>query len=102
MDTLIQERLQLVEELLRITSQYLGVEKHLILKCKAEEYTDARYIIVRILSRYYTDKEIAAMTGITRTGVNNIRNKFSAKIEKRSLQQRLARLYELTQSLFDM
>lgn len=100
METLIQERLHLLDEVLKIASQYLDIDKGLILKCRAEEYTEARYIVISILSRYYTDKEISHMTGITRTGVNNIRNRFQHKIQKKSIQQIFNRIDDLTKSLF--
>lgn len=102
METLIQEHKALFNEILEIVSQYFDLNKDLVLKCKSEEYTDSRYITIRILADYFSDKEISNMTGLTRMGVNRIRNKFISKISKRSLQQSYSRLKDKTKHLFEL
>lgn len=50
---------------------------------RSEDYTIARYILVRIMCNFYTDNEIAKTTGLTRAGVNTIKNKFTQKFSSR-------------------
>lgn len=86
MKTIIQERREQLNQLLSISAQYLDIKEELILTNKSEEYTDVRYLIIGILSDIYSDSELSKITGLTKMGINNIRNKFRERFTRKSLQ----------------
>lgn len=81
MKTVVEERKEILDKILNYISEYFIIDKNLIMVSKAEEYVNARYIIIRILSDYYSDREISQMTELTKSGVNNIKNKFKFRTD---------------------
>ena len=79
MKTIIEERTDSLDKVLDYLSEYLVITKDLILVNKAEEYVNARYVLIRILCDKFSDKEVSTMTGLTKAGVNAIKNKFQHK-----------------------
>ena len=63
-------------------SECTGIPRDDILRRKTEECTDARSILVQVLSRYLSDTQIATMLRITARGVNYLRNTFSSRTSK--------------------
>lgn len=63
-------------------SECTGICREDILCRKTEECTDARSILVQVLSRYLSDTQIAGMLRITSRGVNYLRNTFSSRTSK--------------------
>lgn len=69
--------INLYQETLGIVSDCCKVSKEKIISSKKEECVNARYILVSILGEWYTDNEIAELTGLSRPCTNKIRNKFN-------------------------
>jgi hypothetical protein len=51
-----------------------------------ESCVDARYILVGVLSNYFTDDEIVSFTGLSRSTANKIRNCYQPKMKKFSFR----------------
>lgn len=58
--------INLYQETLGIVSDCCKVSKEKIISSKKEECVNARYILVSILGEWYTDNEIAELTGLSR------------------------------------
>ena len=65
----------LFENILSMVSELTEVSKEEIMQSRKEDATDARYILVHILSRYLTDGQIAKLLHRTRQGVAHIRQR---------------------------
>lgn len=70
----------------------------------AERDVDARHVLVHCLCRYLTDGEIVRLTGMSRSGVNKIRNTFDTRLRKftvrclcRTVEERARQLSEIFQ-----
>lgn len=68
-----------------IVERVMGVERAELLSSKKEEATDARSILVFVLSDDLTDGEMAACMGLTRQAVNGIRNGARGRIKGRRM-----------------
>lgn len=95
MKTITEERKEYVNKLLNYLSQYLDIEKSLILTSKAEEYVEARYVLIQFLCDKYSDREVSKITDLTKSGVNTIKNKFNTKESLRDLYNTLIKHLEL-------
>lgn len=71
MTDVVRMRYELVAD---IVERVMGVERAELLSSKKEEATDARSILVFVLSDDLTDGEMAMCMGLTRQAVNGIRN----------------------------
>lgn len=74
--------INLYQETLGIASDCCKVSKEKIISSKKEECVNARYILVGILGEWYTDNEIAELTGLSRPCTNKIRNKFKSRLKR--------------------
>lgn len=74
--------INLYQETLGIISDCCKVSKEKIISSKKEECVNARYILVSILGEWYTDNEIAELTGLSRPCTNKIRNKFKSRLKR--------------------
>lgn len=74
--------INLYQETLGIVSDCCKVSKEKIISSKKEECVNARYILVSILGEWYTDNEIAELTGLSRPCTNKIRNKFKSRLKR--------------------
>lgn len=70
-------------------------DKQEILKSNKEETVDARYILIYILSTKLTDKEIAKVTGLSKSYANKVRNTFHKRIRKYSLKKKFDEIKRL-------
>lgn len=68
-----------------IVERVMGVERAMLLSSKREESTDARSMLVWVLSDDLTDGEMAACMGLTRQAVNGIRNGARDRIKGRRM-----------------
>lgn len=68
-----------------IVERVMGVERAELLSSKREEATNARSILVWILSDDLTDSEMAVCMGLTRQAVNGIRNGARDRIKGRRM-----------------
>lgn len=58
----------------------MGIETDLLWDSRKEEYVDARTVICTLLNEIgLTDREISLRYGITRQGVNKLRNSFYSR-----------------------
>ena len=72
----------LLAEVVRLTE----LPEEQLLHSNLEECADARSVLVYALSRYLTDTQIATLIGLTRQGVNFIRQGFDARRSKWSVE----------------
>lgn len=72
---------ELYTEILSMVCDVTGISHEEILKSNREECADARYLLVRALSRFLTDNEIGTLIKRTRQGVSFIRSNLN-KINK--------------------
>lgn len=79
MDTIKQERHEQFQECLQHVARYFELDSNIIMTNRSEEYTTARYIIIRAMCDLYSDGEISKISGLTRSGVNTIKNKFNIR-----------------------
>lgn len=79
MKTILEIRQENLDKMLDILSKYFVIDKNLILTSKAEEYVNARYILVKILCDNYSDRDVMQITELSKSGVNRIKNKFADK-----------------------
>lgn len=80
MTDVVRMRYELVAS---IVERVMGVERAELLMSKKEEATDARSLLVYVLSEYLTDGEMAACMGLTRQGVNSLKNGARMRIKSR-------------------
>lgn len=73
------------EHIASIIERVMCVERAELLSSKKEEATDARSMLVYVLSDDLTDREMAACMGLTRQAVNNIRNGARERIRSRRM-----------------
>ena len=76
---------KLWEMVIKCAMEAYGVDLCEVMRGKSEVCSDARYVVVAIMSKVVPDKEIARRLGITRQGVTFIRNN-SAKGRKRMIK----------------
>lgn len=94
MKTIIEERKEYVDKLLDFLSKYFEVDKELILTSRAEEYVEVRYLLIQYLCSKYSDREVAKITDLTKSGVNTIKNKLDKKESLRELYNSLIKRLE--------
>jgi hypothetical protein len=82
MTDVVRMRYELVAD---IVERVMGVERAELLSSKKEEATDARSILVFVLSDDLTDGEMAMCMGLTRQAVNGIRNGAMDRIRSRRM-----------------
>lgn len=75
------------ERVVSIVERVMRVERVELLSSKREGATDARSMLVYVLSEDLTDGEIAACMGLTRQAVNGIRNGARMRIKGRRVLQ---------------
>lgn len=63
---------EIFKEVLAVVADVTGLSEEDVLKSRTEESTDARYLLVRYLSRLMSCVTIARMLGRTRQGVYSI------------------------------
>lgn len=73
---------ELFDAVMDKVSECTGLCREDILCRKTEECTDARSILVQVLSKYLSDVQIANMIHITSRGVNYLRNTFLSRSRK--------------------
>lgn len=73
---------ELYNQVADIVCQCTGVGKEELERSRKEECTDARSILVQVLSRYLTDVQISGMMRLTPRGVNYLRNTFLSRSAK--------------------
>lgn len=73
---------ELYDEIMSRVSACSGLDKMDILHDKSEECSDARVALVQLLSSILSDSQIASLTGISRRGINYIRNTYIYKRNK--------------------
>ena len=75
-----------IEKFLRCVADGAGMTVDALMSSKCRRATDARYIAIMLLSELMTDDEIAQLFGLTRQGVNFLRNDCNRR-RCRQLQQ---------------
>ena len=81
-----KDLLKLYEQIKYLVCDYSELNENEVLLSNREECVDARYIMVGVLSNYFTDDEIAKFTGLTRACANKIRNGMKAKMSRLSFR----------------
>ena len=71
-----------------------GISPSEIFSSNNEEVVDARYLLIHLLCDKFTDKEIANMTGISKSLANKIRNTIHVKKNKYSFRCKLKEIKE--------
>lgn len=82
-----------IEKFLRGVADGAGMTVGTLKSSKCRRATDARYIAILLLSELMTDDEIAQLFGLTRQGVNYLRNDANRR-RCRQLQQVISKLRE--------
>lgn len=77
---------QLFDQTLWLVCDYTELNVDDMLGSNREECVDARYILVGVLADYFTDEEIAKLSGLTRACCNKIRNGMIAKLKRLSFR----------------
>lgn len=80
-----------IEKFLRCVADGAGMTVDALKSNKCRRATDARYIAIALLSELMTDDEMAQMFGLTRQGVNYLRNDGNRR-RCRQLQQVISKL----------
>ena len=80
-----------IEKFLRCVADGAGMTVGALMSSKCRRATDARYIAIMLLSELMTDDEIAQLFGLTRQGVNYLRNDGNRR-RCRQLQQVISKL----------
>ena len=75
-------KFELFTRVMSMVSSCTGISSQHILTCKDEESTDARVVLVQVLSKYLSDVQIASVTNLTVRGVSYLRNIFSVRSRK--------------------
>lgn len=66
-----------------VTCKVCDVDPIMMFSSNRECYVDARSLVIMNLSaKGYTDERISQLTGLTRQGVNRIRNSFPDKLNR--------------------
>ena len=63
-----------------------GIAEEELFASNVERAVDARYILVHCLCKYLADGEVCRLTGLSRAGVNKMRNNFGSKLGKFSVR----------------
>lgn len=82
MTDVVRMRYELVAN---IVERVMGVERAELLSSKKEEATDARSMLVYVLSDDLTDSEMASCMGLSRQAVNGIKNGARERIKSRRM-----------------
>ena len=69
----------LVNQVLEVVSNVTGIDPKEIVKSRKEECSDARYILVKFLSKRIPSVNIGELIGRTRQGVGSILNRDKAE-----------------------
>ena len=80
-----------IEKFLQGVADGAGMTVDALMSSKCRRATDARYIAIMLLSELMTDDEIAQLFGLTRQGVNYLRNDGNRR-RCRQLQQAISKL----------
>ena len=80
-----------IEKFLRHVADGAGMTVGALMSSKCRRATDARYIAIALLSELMTDDEMAQLFGLTRQGVNYLRNDGNRR-RCRQLQQVISKL----------
>ena len=80
-----------IENFLRHVADGAGMPVGALKSSKCRRATDARYIAIALLSEWMTDDEMAQLFGLTRQGVNYLRNDGNRR-RCRQLQQVISKL----------
>lgn len=70
---------ELFNQVLEVVSNVTGIEPKEIVKSRKEECSDARYILVKFLSKRISSVNIGELIGRTRQGVGSILNRDKAE-----------------------
>lgn len=73
---------ELFDTVIGAVSECTGISREDMLYRRTEECTDARSILVQVLSQYLSDTQIAGMLRITSRGVNYLRTTFLSRSRK--------------------
>lgn len=80
-----------IEKFLQSVADGAGMTVGALMSSKCRRATDARYIAIALLSELMTDDEMAQLFGLTRQGVNYLRNDGNRR-RCRQLQQVISKL----------
>ena len=80
-----------IENFLQSVADGAGMTVGVLKSSKCRRATDARYIAIMLLSEWMTDDEMAQLFGLTRQGVNFLRNDANRR-RCRQLQQVISKL----------
>ena len=80
-----------IENFLQSVADGAGMTVGVLKSSKCRRATDARYIAIMLLSEWMTDDEMAQLFGLTRQGVNFLRNDCNRR-RCRQLQQVISKL----------
>lgn len=67
------------QEAINAVSEVTSLAKENILHSRTEQATNARYLLIQILSARLTDEAISSLLGITRQAANKARNHFAER-----------------------
>ena len=70
---------ELFNQVLEVVSNVTGIDQKEIVKSRKEECSDARYILVKFLSKRIPSVNIGELLGRTRQGVGSILNRDKAE-----------------------
>ena len=80
-----------IEKFLQGVADGAGMTVDALMSRKCRRATDARYIAIMLLSEWMTDDEMARLFGLTRQGVNYLRNDGNRR-RCRQLQQVISKI----------
>ena len=80
-----------IEKFLQCVADGAGMTVGALMSSKCRRATDARYIAIALLSELMTDDEMAQLFGLTRQGINYLRNDGNRR-RCRQLQQVISKL----------
>lgn len=93
-----QERLY--TSVLNLVEEQTDMAEEAILRSTTEQSTDARYMLIGVLSGYLTDIEIAKFTGLSRSCVNKLRNGMRRRADKYAVRSCYRTIVNAVRSLF--
>ena len=102
MDTILEERKEQFQKCLHYVATYFDLDPKLIMIKRSEEHTNARYIIVRTMCDLYSDGEVSKIVGLTRSGVNTIKNKFGYKFNSPNMLNLYSKLHAVLKTYFQV
>ena len=87
-------KVDLFNQVLGVVSEVTGITPEDIIKSRKEECTDARYILVKYLSKRMSPISIGELMGRTRQGVGTIlrREKYQSWIAERNWKETVKQL----------